>query len=304
MKRGRSAKGRTRLSEVGEDALLASLLRDLPKSRKFIGDDCAVVQFPGARDLLVLKTDCVVERIHFETRTNPELIGWKAMMRSLSDFAAVSAVPQFALITLIVPATQLKSWVQKLYRGLKRAASKFEVAIVGGETSATRGPITISVSVSGLVEKNRWVSRSGGKKGDDLFVTGKLGGSLGGKHLRFVPRLHESRWLTKNFRIHAMMDLSDGLGADLPRLAKASKLGFKIDKNALPLASGARIENAISDGEDYELLFAISPGERSRLKRAWHRKFPRVPLTRIGCFTQRLNVSTSQPLARGYLHFQ
>lgn len=303
MKRGRSAKGRIRLREVGEDALLASLLRDLPNSRKFIGDDCAVVQFPGARDLLVLKTDCVVEKIHFETRTNPELVGWKAMMRSLSDFAAVSAVPQFALITLIVPATQLKSWVKRVYRGLKRAASKFEVAIVGGETSATLGPITISVSVSGFVERNRWVSRSGGKKGDDLFVTGKLGGSLGGKHLRFEPRLHESRWLTKNFRVHAMMDLSDGLGADLPRLAKASKLGFKIDQNALPLASGVTIEGAISDGEDYELLFAISPRQSARLQKIWRKKFPRLPLTRIGCLVQPSSFNL-QPLKRGYLHFQ
>ena len=293
-----------KLRRVGEDALVASLMRELPTSRKLIGDDCAVVEFPGAKNLLVLKTDCVVEKIHFEPRTNPELVGWKAMMRALSDFAAVSAIPQFALITLIVPATRSTSWVTKLYRGLKRAASKFDIAIVGGETSATRGPATISVSVSGFVEKNRWISRRGGKNGDDLFVTGRLGGSLRGKHLRFVPRIEESRWLTKNFRVHAMMDLSDGLGADLPRLAKASKLGFKIDKKSLPLASGAKIENAISDGEDYELLFAISARDRARLQKAWRKKFPRLPLTRIGSLTQPLNNSTSQLLPRGYLHFQ
>src|SRR5207302_8850827 len=143
----------------------------------------------------------------------------------------------------------------KLYRGLKRAASRFDVRIVGGETSATRGPAAISVSVSGFVERNRWISRTGGKRGDDLFVTGRLGGSLRGKHLRFVPRIAESRWITKNFRVHAMMDLSDGLGADLPRLAEESKLGFKIDREKLPLSPGAKIESAISDGEDYELLF-------------------------------------------------
>src|SRR5207248_276835 len=263
-----------KLRRVGEDALIASLLRELPGSRKLIGDDCAVVGFAGAKNLLVLKTDCVVERIHFQTSTNPERVGWKAMMRPLSDFAAISAIPQFALITLIVPATRSTSWVQKLYRGLKRAASKFDVAIVGGETSATRGPATISVSVSGFVEKNRQVSRAGGKKGDDLFVTGRLGGSLRGKHLRFVPRIEESRWLTKNFRVHAMMDLSDGLGVDLPRLAKASKRGFKIDKKSLPLAPGAKIDNAISDGEDYELLVAMSPRDRSRLQRNWRKKFP------------------------------
>src|SRR5256885_16359456 len=95
-----------KLSRAGEDALIASLLRELPASRKFIGDDCAIVKLPDAKNLLVLKTDCVVEKIHFQPRTNPELVGWKAMMRPLSDFAAVSALPQFALITLIVPRTR------------------------------------------------------------------------------------------------------------------------------------------------------------------------------------------------------
>src|SRR5438132_3374050 len=293
-----------KLRRVGEDALIASLLRELPGSRKLIGDDCAVVGFAGAKNLLVLKTDCVIEKIHFQPSTNPERVGWKAMMRPLSDFAAISAIPQFALITLIVPATRSTSWVKKLYRGLKRAAARFDVSIVGGETSATRGPAVISVSVTGFVEKNRWISRSGGKKGDDLFVTGRIGGSLRGKHLRFIPRIEESRWLTKNFRVHAMMDLSDGLGADLPRLAKASKLGFKIEREKLPLAPGAKIDNAISDGEDYELLFAISRRDRDRLERAWRKKFPKIPLTRIGCLAQPLNNSTSQLLPGGYVHFQ
>src|SRR5207244_5730728 len=211
MKRRRSASGRTRLGEVGEDALIASLLRGLPVPRGVIagaGDDCAIVESQGKKNLLVLKTDCVVEKIHFAPATDPIHIGWKAMMRALSDFSAVSAVPQFALITWIMPATRSTSWVKKLYRGLKRAASRFDVAIVGGETSATRGPAVISVSISGFVEKGCRISRRGGKKGDDLFVTGKLGGSLRGKHLRFFPRIEASRWLTKKFRVHAMIELS------------------------------------------------------------------------------------------------
>ena len=280
-----------------------SLVRELPASRKLIGDDCAVVNFRGAKNLLVLKTDCVVERIHFQPTADPTLVGWTAMMRPLSDFAASSAVPQFALITLVVPGTRSQSWVRKLYRGLKRATAKFDVAIVGGETSATPGPATVSVSVSGFVERHRWVSRKGGKRGDDLFVTGRLGGSLGGKHLKFVPRIHESRWLTKNFGVHAMMDLSDGLGADLPRLAKASRLGFKIERESLPLASGATIANAISDGEDYELLFAISPRDRTHLQKAWRRTFPKLPLTRIGSLTPQ-SALRNPHLKRGYVHFQ
>src|SRR2546423_929100 len=239
-----------KLREIGEDRLLGRLLSDLPLAKVVVhglGDDCAVVETRDHRNFFVLKTDCVVAGVHFLETAKASDVGWKAMMRPLSDFAATSAVPQFALITLIVPAARSTSWVKKLYRGLKRAASRFDVRIVGGETSATRGPAAISVSVSGFVESNRWISRSGGKRGDDLFVTGRLGGSLRGKHLRFAPRIAESRWLTKNFRVHAMMDLSDGLGADLPRLAKASNLGFKIDKEELPLARGAKIGDAISD---------------------------------------------------------
>jgi len=282
------------------------LLRGLPVSRRVIaaaGDDCAVVESPERRTSLVLKTDCVVEKIHFSPAADPILVGWKAMMRPLSDFAAISAVPQFALITLIVPAARSTSWVKKLYRGLRRAAARFDVSVVGGETSATRGPAAISVSVAGYVEKDRWISRSGGKKGDDLFVTGRLGGSLRGKHLRFVPRITESRWLTKNFRVRAMMDLSDGLGADLPRLAKASKLGFEIDREKLPLARGAKIDNAISDGEDYELLFAIPPRNRESLQREWKQKFPKLRLTRIGSLNRKSQIA-NRKLPRGYVHFK
>ncbi len=295
-----------KLQRLGEDRLLARLFPSLRIHKGVVagaGDDCAVVEKPRGKNLLVLKTDCVVEKIHFAAKTNPVSVGWKAMMRPLSDFAAVSGMPQFALITLIVPAQRSDDWVRKVYRGLNRAAARFDVSIVGGETSNTRGPAVISVSVSGFVEKNRFVSRKGGKAGDDVFVTGRLGGSLRGKHLRFVPRIRESRWLTQNFRVHAMIDLSDGLGADLPRLARASKVGFKIGMESLPLASGAKIDNAISDGEDYELLFAISPRDRSQLQRSWTKKFPKLPLTHIGRFIPRSAIRNPQ-LKSGYVHFK
>ena len=225
------------------------------------------------------------------------------MMRPLSDFAAASAVPQFALITLIVPQQTKVAWVRGLYRGLRRAANRFEVSIVGGETSNTLGPIAISVSVIGFVEKPRAASRRGGRSGDDLFVTGRLGGALKRKHLKFVARIVESRWLTKNFSIHAMMDLSDGLGADLPRFARASKVGFDIELKNLPVARGATIDNAISEGEDYELLFALSPRDRNRLEREWRRNFPKLPLTRIGSLNRKSQIA-NRKLPLGYVHFQ
>jgi thiamine-monophosphate kinase len=295
-----------KLRQLGEDRLLAQLLPHLPAAKSVVagaGDDCALVEVRGAQDLLVLKTDCVVERVHFARDASAVQVGWKALMRPLSDFAAVSALPEFALVTLMVPSATSTSWVRQLYRGLKRAAARFEVAIVGGETSRTTGPAAITVAVVGFVEKDRRVLRSGGKSGDDLFVTGRLGGGLRGKHLRFVPRIHESRWLTRNFRVHAMIDLSDGLGADLPRLAKASQLGFTLDMERVPLSRGCKIDNAMSDGEDYELLFAIAPRHRAQLEKSWRKKFPRIALTRIGSLNQQSAISNQQ-LPGGYVHFQ
>jgi thiamine-monophosphate kinase len=306
MKRTQSAPGRTRLRELGEDSLLNKLLPFMPTGSRVIvatGDDAAIVAGPRHDDLIVFKTDCVVEGVHFETGTAPEAVGWKAMMRTFSDFAAVSGLPEFALVTLIVRKEKEVSWVTRLYRGLNRAARRFQVSVVGGETSATRGPAAISVSVIGRVEKHRWVSRRGGRAGDHIFVTGRLGGSIRGKHLRFVPRIEESRWLTANFRIHAMMDLSDGLGADLPRLARASKVGFQIDRDALPRARGATADHAITDGEDYELLFALSARDSDRLERRWSQKFKKVLLTRIGSLTPHSTLRNPQ-LKSGYVHFQ
>src|SRR5213082_376441 len=301
-----------KLRDIGEDRLLGRLLPDLPLAKVVVhgpGDDCAVVETRDHRNFFVLKTDCVVAGVHFLETAKASDVGWKAMMRPLSDFAATSAVPQFALITLIAPEQAKVEWMEELYRGLRRAAKRFEVSIVGGETSSTSGPVSISVSVVGLVERDRWVSRRGGKAGDDLFVTGRLGGAVKQKHLEFVPRIMESRWLTKNFSIHAMMDLSDGLGTDLPRLARASKVGFKIETENLPLSRGAKINDAISKGEDYELLFAVPRRENKRLQKKWPWKFPKLPLTHIGSLTSQsarsLSAAAGNPqLKGGYVHFQ
>ena len=294
------------LQELGEDRLLQRVLRDLPGNREVVagaGDDCAVVRFAGSEKLLLLKTDCVVSGVHIAADAKASAVGWKAMARPLSDFAAMSGLPQFALVTLIAPPSTASRWVTDLYCGLTEAARMFEVAIVGGETSRTDGPLAISVSITGAAEKDRWVSRSGGKAGDELFVTGELGGSIRGKHLQFIPRIHEARWLTKQFRIRAMMDLSDGLGADLPRLARASGVGFELDESAVPRSRGCSVEQAISDGEDYELLFAVAPATADALQAAWPKKFEKLRLTRIGRFVAKAKVE-QQRLPQGYVHFR
>jgi thiamine-monophosphate kinase len=295
-----------KLRDIGEDRLLGRLLPRFSLGKRVVrgpGDDCAVVETHARRNLLVLKTDCVVAGVHFLPTANALDVGWKAMARPLSDFAATSAVPQFALITLIAPGQTSVEWVERLYRGLGRAAKRFKVSIVGGEMSSTPGPVVISVTVVGFVERDRCLSRRGAKVGDDLFVTGRLGGAVKQKHLHFIPRIVESRWLTRNFPVHAMMDLSDGLGADLPRFAKASRVGFVVEIENLPLARGVKIDDAISEGEDYELLFAISPRERTRLQREWRKKFRKLPLTRIGRLNPQSAIRNPQ-LKGGYVHFQ
>ncbi|MEP6822963.1 MAG: thiamine-phosphate kinase [Chthoniobacterales bacterium] len=293
------------LGQLGEERLLQKLLPNLPLNSAVIagaGDDCAVVRLEGGKDLL-LKTDCIVEGMHFTQEARASAVGWKAMARPLSDFAAMAGVPQFALVTLIAPAETKVAWATGLYRGLAKAAREFEVAIVGGETSGTRGPIAVSVSMTGVVERNRWVSRSGGKVGDELFVTGRLGGSGRGRHLRFMPRIEEARWLRGNFAVHAMMDLSDGLGADLPRLARASGLGFKVNEGDIPRSRGCSVKEAISDGEDFELLFAISPNDCAKLEKSWRRRFPKLPLTRIGRLIPKSAIRDPH-FPSGYVHFQ
>lgn len=295
-----------KLPELGEDRLLQKLIRNLHSTNRVVagpGDDCAVVRNPDPDTLTLLKTDCIVERVHFASNAKPEAIGWKAMARPLSDFAAMSGLPQFALVTLVLPLSITLRWTHAVYRGLEKAARAFGVVIVGGETSRTDGPAMISVSLSGFAETKRWVARSGGKPGDELFVTGRLGGSLGGRHLRFTPRIVESRWLTAHFRLNAMMDLSDGLGADLPRLAAASGVGFEIDEEALPRSRGCSIAHAISDGEDYELLFAIAPAAAPKLAQRWRNKFPQLALTRIGKFFRKSRIE-NRKLPPGYVHFQ
>lgn len=294
------------LREIGEDRLLARLLPSLARNNGVVvaaGDDCAVVKLRGSRDLMLLKTDSVVEGVHFGKKARPFDVGWKAMARPLSDFAAMSGTPRFALVTLLAPVETTVQWTLQLYGGLNAIGRRFGVAIVGGETSNTPGPVAVSISVVGDVERDRCVQRDGGKPGDLLFVSGQLGGSLANWHLRFTPRIEEAHWLTSKFHIDAMIDLSDGLGADLPRLARASGCGFEIDEARLPRRRGCTIRQAISDGEDYELLFAFSPAEAPTLERSWQKRFPKVRLTSIGRLRANTRTRQQTSIPAGYEHF-
>ncbi|HRJ10422.1 MAG TPA: AIR synthase-related protein, partial [Prosthecobacter sp.] len=180
-------------------------------------------------------------------------------------------------------------------RGDRRDA----VSIVGGETS--RGPaLIVTVSMTGEAPAGRWIPRNAARAGDLLLVTGRLGGSIRGRHLRFEPRLAEARWLARHLPVHAMMDLSDGLAKDLPRMAAAAGLGFEVEMQSLPRARGVTTEQAWGDGEDYELLLAVSPRVKPAALAAWRGAFPRLPLTRIGTLTRKPSTSLAPG---GWDHF-
>ena len=295
--------GQITLRDVGEDRLLEILLPNLPAGHNTIvgtGDDCAVVKGPGSRMMLLLKTDCIVEGVHYDANEEPARVGWKALCRTLSDVAAMGGEPLHALITVFSPADRRVAYWKSLYRGLCKAAKRFGVGIIGGETSRSRCA-AISVAMVGRVKADHMVRRSGGRPKDILCVTGTLGGSLAGRHLDFLPRVAEGRWLGERRYARAMMDLSDGLAADLPRLARASNCSFRIDIEAVPKARGCDSRRALSDGEDYELLMAVSPRMIESLHRSWRKIFPKLKLTAIGELTEPGTPAAGLP--RGFDHF-
>jgi thiamine-monophosphate kinase len=290
-----------KLSELGEDAIVTRLTRSLRLDSRVVvrpGDDCAVVETAGS--LQLLKADCVIEGIHFLRDANPKLIGWKAMCRPISDVAAMGGRPLDALVTLAVRPDIEFAWLKKVYSGLESAAKAYGVNLVGGETVRSPGPFFLSVALTGSVARGKYVGRSGGCKGDWLYVTGKLGGSINGRHLRFRPRLAEAQWLVAQFPVHAMMDLSDGLASDLPRLAAASGLAFEVDCSSLPLHHGVTVENGLRDGEDYELLFAVPSTVKTRLEAEWQAHFPKLRLTAIGRLAEKGRTQFSK---KGHDHF-
>lgn len=250
------------LSQLGENAILQRLLSDLPVNEALLvgpGDDCAVVHRDNDWDTL-LKTDVVVEGVHFTPDTPPPLIGRKALARALSDIAAMGGLPEHALITILMHPSRSIELLEGVYDGICSLAAQYGVSIAGGETSSLPyDGMVINVALTGKVEKMRAILRSGGHPGDILCVSGPLGGSFpSGRHLSFTPRIELARALVQSpLRVNAMMDLSDGLGTDLPRLAKASGCSFEIDLASVPCHTGCSVQQAISDGEDYELLMAI-----------------------------------------------
>ena len=289
----------TPLSQLGENAVLKRLLQQLTTQAPMLtgpGDDCAVVPRDNEWDTL-LKTDVVIENIHFTPDTTPERIGHKALARAVSDIAAMGGLPEYALITLLMHPSRPIEQAEGIYRGLNALAARCGLSIAGGETSSLPyDGIVINVALTGRVEHNRAILRSGGRPGDIICVSGPLGGSFpSGHHLDFEPRLQLARRLMVHGpRPSAMMDLSDGLGTDLPRLAEASRCGFELHPEKLPLNPGCTTQQGISDGEDYELLLTFAPKDFENLPADI-----RLTIFPIGTLTE-CATSSIQP---GWQHF-
>lgn len=273
------------LRDIGEDPLIERLLRSSPTGTYPAGpgDDCAVIDSGGDR-MQLLKTDAIISGVHFLPEAPPDQIGWKAVARVASDFAAMGGRAEQWLITLATPADTEVAWLEQLYQGIGHCIRQCGGVIAGGETcSVPDGSATmISIAGTGVVERPHLTLRSTAAVGQSLLVTGTLGGSISGKHLNFTPRVEEAAWLVSHFKPSAMMDISDGLAKDLPRLASLSGCGFQLNRETIPCTQGCTIQQALADGEDYELLFAIEPDRCAALIDAWKRQFPELPLTAIG----------------------
>jgi len=334
-----------RLSDLGEEALIEHLVRKfaLPASGEGLvlgeGDDAAVLDAGGPTFMLVT-TDMLGEGVHFRADIiTPYQLGWKSVAGSISDIAAMGGRPTWTLVSIGLKAETDLDYVDELYEGMVACARRFGSEIIGGDTISVSNGSVISVTQLGEIEKDYLLRRSGAKPGDRIVVTGWLGNSVGGlrllmkygmeeaarvsgclvrAHLMPVPRLAEAQAAAHSRGVHAMMDLSDGLGADLPKLCTSSGVGalvfaekVLISKDLYAAAEALEmdpLQMAISGGEDYELLMAIPESNLERVA-AEVQSSTGTPVTVIGEVTEDSSVliqypdGIRKPLDGGWEHF-
>ncbi len=302
-----------KIKDIGEIGLIERISRGIRLDKsviKGIGDDTAVLEWSDS-EYLLYTCDMLVEDVHFKSSVaKPFQIGWKAMARNLSDIAAMGGIGRYALVSIAVDPDKSVSYIEGIYKGVKSACTKFKVNLVGGDMSKSKKTV-IDVSLIGTVEKRNLVTRGGARKGDIIFVTGSIGGSIKRKHLNFTPRIDEARTLVSRYKINSMIDVTDGLLLDLSRILRASEVGATICKGAIPVASDAvSFGRAVTDGEDFELLFTMSPSEARRMIESPRAKL-KIPVSAIGEITEehcgfRLVTDKGEERIRnpkGYLHF-
>ena len=258
-----------------------------------MGDDAAVLKGEGGKQ--VVTTDLLTDGVDFLIdEVTPEQIGHKALGVNLSDLAAMAARPVAVFVSLVLPRRGTErlaalDLAKGIYRGMLPLAERFGVTIAGGDTNTWDGRLAISLTALGETTSHGPLVRSGGQVGDQLLVTGQLGGSILGRHLQVEPRVGEALLLNEKYELHAGIDISDGLALDVSRLAKASGSGAVLNPSTLPLSAAALelskkdhrspIEHALTDGEDFELVLAVPSEVASRLLQEQPLA---VSLTRIG----------------------
>jgi thiamine-monophosphate kinase len=245
------------------------------------GSDCAVLNWPGDVDQL-FKIDQVIEGTHFvlsgPEAATPFQVGWKAMAKTCSDIAAAGGWPVAAMVAMNVRKGSADEFVMQIYKGIVSCCEDYRIGLAGGDFSSSENGLCITVSLLGRCEKGKSWTRSGGRPGDVLFITGPLAGSLPSKkHLTFSPRLDEAKWLRSLLKdgVRACIDITDGLSRDLGHLCKESLCGARIFEAKVPVtefaaknSTSARdaFRHALSDGEDFELLIAVDPNDALILK--------------------------------------
>ncbi|MFH1707727.1 MAG: thiamine-phosphate kinase [Planctomycetota bacterium] len=252
------------------------------------GDDCALVRMDGG-DLCV-SVDAIVEGVDFLPGTKPYAIGWKAAAAGLSDIAAAGCAPVAVVAAVMLPPGRGLEFVQDLHRGMDAVCLKFGISVAGGDLSATGDRLVVTVTAFGRVPPGvPMLRRCGARDGDRLFVTGTLGGSIEGRQFTFLPRIREVLRIRDIAAPTAMIDISDGLWSEANHIARESGLTITIDAPAIPVADEVRARHpddavlqwrhALTDGEDFELLFTLPAAAVDNLLRKWDFK---TPLTCIG----------------------
>ena len=260
---------------MNEIKLLEKILPDLKQNKNVFlgpGDDCSALDLE-TDNLLLVAVDQLISGVHYErSTTGPRIAGAKLLKRNLSDIAAMGGKASWALLALATN-TDDDEYLLNFYDGLRAAAEKFGVSLCGGDfASLPQGETgeVASLTILGTVERDLMCCRSGAQAGDIVFVTGALGNSYeSGRHLTFEPRLAEGRFLAKGAYVNAMIDISDGLLLDAQRMAKASEVAVMLELETIPVNADASLEQALGDGEDYELLFCVPADKAEMLGKEW-----------------------------------
>lgn len=264
---------------------------DYKGAKVSIGDDAAVLKPSGLKGRLI-STDLIIDGVDFRTNElSPQWIGRKALAINLSDMAAMGAKPKEFVISLGLTKKQDAMWLKKFYQGLLKLARTHKVTCVGGDMSGAKDFLAC-VTILGEVNRYDAVLRSGAKTGDYIGVTGSLGGSILKKHYAFEPRVREGIFLAKKKYATSMMDISDGFAQDLEHILKASKLRAQVDLSSIPISRTAlqmsknnknkALKKALSDGEDFELLFTVPKKKKENLELEWKKMGFKVPLVWVG----------------------